>query len=212
MKKLICILLALMVVFPQTMYAKTVYELNNWEITGTDGAGSAGFTDEEVYEGKYSMKISNPGESDVRVRVINDIALTQGKYNLEFYAKGQYTVEDIKIGGNWAHKTLDNADAEVLDNGWTKYTYTFSRIGANAKFNFTVEGNCDYIYIDNVSLVLDGTDTNVISNSGFESVTETVYESNDTVKDIIIHRNDKACFLSWTNPLNENRLYISLYI
>lgn len=206
MKRVLYILMALIIVFPQTSMAKTVYELNNWELVGT-----AELTKEDIFEGEYAVKISNPGESENRVRVINDVDLAQGKYHLEFYAKGEYSPESVKIGGNWAHKSLDNAVAEVLDNGWTKYTYTFSRIASNAKFNFTVDGNCDYMYIDNVSLIPDGTEGNVLSNSGFESVTETVFESHDTVKDIIFHRQNTVCSISWTNPKNNNISAVKLY-
>ncbi len=147
--------------------------INGWEISNS-GSGIAEISAEYAYDGISSLHISGVGEDgDVTVsHPMNEIMHNQRIYRVTFYAKGEYTADNIQVG--WGNKTSgndliintlpvshDKVDTNDAGDGWTKYSYLVkqqsgdNKVENNTNFTMTFKNASGDIYIDGISIVYD---------------------------------------------------------
>lgn len=138
--------------------------------------GEAVRTEEEAYEGKYSYKISKTNDaapgSYRHIRTYCPTLKPGTTYTYSFWAKS-VDCGDLKwsISGGKTHTISGTTD-------WTQYTETFTT-GENqteVTFDHIMAQKSTAVYYDNISLVEEGTEENLIPDSGFEDVPEEFFE------------------------------------
>lgn len=183
MKKLHIIFLALMIALQSIAipaFADAAAEAWTVSTVGTFGnAPTAEKTTVYKYDGSYSMRIVNNNKSatDHYIEVKNTLSaeVEEGTYTLEFYAiKDTNAKEPQVVIGETIIECTDitptSAEAPSGDKGWKKYTKTFEYTGdATSELMFRMYKKAPFYCIDNVSLIKDGTATNLVTNADFEA-------------------------------------------
>ena len=111
-----------------------------------------------------------------------------GTYTLSFWAAGDYDVNTncITVNGEaWEDYYLNDFTVSQTDGQWKKYTkdITIPDGKTNNAITFASNGNTKSWYIDDVSLVKEGTSQSILKNGGFELTEQTAVELTPTYTD-----------------------------
>lgn len=198
--------------YPGVAMEAGLYSFNNWNRL----SGTAYPTKSAARGGKgYSLYV-NRSTTDVRidnktVPVMNEA----GDYTVEFWFKGSFTnTWDVFVNRLWAWSSAHNIHfggytaGEVDDEGWTKYSYTFTLTDAQAAtadaqpFKVVANNTAASFYIDDIVLYKssDANKTNLLTDGSFEDVT--VLSSAVTPTNLMAYpvNGGGALNISWTNP------------
>lgn len=145
------------------------------------------------YDGDHSMSIVNKETTLVDGRYIeieNKLSspVEEGKYTLTFYVKKgssstavSAVIGDTEISGS--DMTITAATAPSGESSWKEYKTEFNYTGDSARvMSLRSYSMSATQYIDNVSLVKDGTTANLVTDSGFEDSESSSATPTPTVK------------------------------
>jgi len=131
-------------------------------------------TDEIAYSGDKSLVIKHKTTEGGMMVVQEGLNLT-GAYTLSYWAIGQNSTKQLVImqgqDGLWqGYSVQDVATATETDGDWTKYTVNMTVPEENTQnaIVFCSDGDTDGWFIDDISIVPQGTTTNVIKNGSFD--------------------------------------------
>ncbi len=131
-------------------------------------------TDEIAYSGDKSLVIKHKTAEGGMMVVQEGLSLT-GAYTLSYWAIGQNSTKQLVImqgqDGLWqGYSVQDVATATETDGDWTKYTVNMTVPEENTQnaIVFCSDGDTDGWFIDDISIVPQGTTTNVIKNGSFD--------------------------------------------
>ncbi|OUS67936.1 hypothetical protein B1748_35205 [Paenibacillus sp. MY03] len=156
--------------------------VSGWNISniGQANAGHSLSTSEKK-AGSHSLHLYN--ESDIQPNVfylvMKDVPVEPGAdYTLSLWAKGE-NVKRAFFGGNNGSQTIRNYDLSELYGltyDWTEFEQSFTAQADQTTFGLVilVEDRTDHLWIDEVSIVKNGTTENLVVNGGFEVGTSQV--------------------------------------
>ena len=162
------------------------------------------------HSGDYSMHIRYPHESVSNrfIQVRQELPENcNGDYTITFYTYGNYNGFNAGIGWDSGYGHSSTYTRETQTDGWVKHTKTVTVDGNGDDYmNFIVDGKND-LYLDDFSIVKEGTTENVVPDGGFDSVEKISYSA---TKVAAISAGSGAVNLFWTNPY-ENADNIEVY-
>ncbi|RAU98158.1 S-layer homology domain-containing protein [Paenibacillus sp. YN15] len=128
----------------------------------------------EAHEGGRSLKIvyRSARASNVFLNLSQTVqAEPSTKYELSMWVKGN-NVKGVSFGENWNARTSTGTGTF----GWKRVTRTYTT-GSNEKsfiFRILVEDVTQAVWLDDISIKKQGTDTNLLRNAGFDGVDEAI--------------------------------------
>jgi len=132
-------------------------------------------TDKVAHSGNNSLVIKHQQPDAGGMMVVQEGLSLTGTYTLSFWSIGLNSGKQIVVmqgqDGLWQGAALvGNATAAETDGDWTKYTVEFTVPEGKTQNALTLMSNGDTqcLYLDDISLVKNGTTENLIKNSGFE--------------------------------------------
>lgn len=158
-----------------------------------------------VHGDTYSMHIRYPHNTVpnrfIQLKQYLPVVCTAGNYTVTFYTYGEYNKYQLHAGIAWGEgfKRADDGimSHEVQEDGWIKHTMTVTVDGEGDDYmNILVDGKND-IYIDDVSIVKEGTNENLVPDGGFELVEKISYSATRVAA---VSAGSGAVNLFWTNP------------
>ena len=161
-----------------------------------------------VHSGTYSMHIRYPHNTVpnrfIQLKQYLPVVCTAGNYTVTFYTYGEYNKYQLHAGIAWGEgfKRADDSvmSHEVQENGWIKHTMTVTVDGDGDDYmNFLIDGKND-VYLDDFSIVKEGTTENLVPDGGFESVEKISYSATRVAA---ISAGSGAVDLYWTNPYED---------
>ena len=131
-----------------------------------------------AHSGDHSIHIRHTDSEKTNTVILSqDIAQAAGTYTVSFWSTGYYSEDNCKVvfytPGNpdilWQENKLNSMTKVGTDGAWTKYEKTVTLDERADIIRFTAE-NADTPgwYIDDISLVKEGSTKNIIKNAGFE--------------------------------------------
>lgn len=173
-------------------------------------------TDSDAHDGKCALKLNNRSftnndNKSVFLRSNSVSGCAPGRYEFSFYIKTDgvpYIIAEFDGTGkkinfegwniNPAAYGFSKTEAE---NGWTRVEAEFETTAAMTGFCFRLFGLADGILLDDVSLVIDGSEENLIENGSFECASSAADELY-LPKNVITSANKQKNMLgiSWINP------------
>ena len=144
-----------------------------------------------AHSGEHSLHMRHTDTVNTNTVILSqDIAQAAGTYTVSFWSTGDYSEDNCKVvfytpGAPdilWNESTLASMTKVATDGSWTKYEKTVTLDERADVIRFTAE-NADTPgwYIDDISLVKQGTSKNIIKNGGFE-LTEIVDEPAEDIE------------------------------
>jgi len=191
----------------------------------------ADITNAAAYDGDMSLNVKCPlsrYDENSRIEISNTLMsnLETGNYTLEFYARknsksldGEVHIGDTVI--SMADMNIAAVDAPSGEDGWKKYSYSFDYTAkSTSDFSFVFNYRIISYTIDEISLVLTGTDVNLIGDPGFEqyfdeSTIDDKEEAYDTqpyqAKTFMYTKLNDGVSISWKNPSTDTLSEIQVY-
>lgn len=131
-------------------------------------------TDVEKASGKYSLKITNRQDADYKY-IYQDIEVKPNTvYEYGFKAKGSVSADTSVLHANMNGLNGVGRRNITSSSNWVSYDYEHKTGDKDTAVKFTIltEGIVGGMYIDDVYIREKGTDTNLLTNGGFETVLE----------------------------------------
>ena len=154
-------------------------EFTGWEFNASNGPEyTTGITDEDVYEGDKSLKITYDSELKANqfISFSQYVPVEPGKtYNFKGYMKTKNTKNAWMSLNNW-----DDRIGIPVNSDWTEisasYTAPEGVTGTTVRIN--CDAYCDAWYIDALTFTEEGSDVNLLQNGGFEIINTKDYQLN----------------------------------
>lgn len=122
-----------------------------------------------VHTGQYSLKAALLSPSSGWAYTLQWLSLeASADYTADMWIKGRGAVTFKVINGSWQNVKYQNVTAT---DDWQKVSLQFTT-GTNTSYAIALydsAGSAGTMYIDDIRLVKDGTDTNIVKNGGFEN-------------------------------------------
>lgn len=187
----------------------------------------AELTDKYKYNGEKSMQIRYPAadkteEDYVEIKNPLKSVMQTGRYTLKFYNKGSESpFTEIYAGAQkkitFAEMTKTAAEAPSGEKSWSEYSITFDYTQQEESFlSFRFYSRVTSEVIDDVSLTAEGSDKNLVCDSGFEEFYEDIPEEEYDREDyrprcLMLSPADGAIILNWRNPASAELDGVKIY-
>ncbi len=158
-------------------YAEYAYGWGQWYVAKKDESSYFScVTNEIAHTGNNSflLRHTDSAKNYNALSLVQEGLTLTGTYTLSFWAKGIRTDVDMQCvtlnGDAWTKYPLRDYEPVETDGEWSKYTFdvTVPEGKTNNTLVFCADGDTDGWYIDDVSLVAQGTTNNILINGGFE--------------------------------------------
>ena len=138
-------------------------------------------TADKAHSGNHSILIRHVGAQGNNQNIClaqSGLTLEAGTYTISFWAVGTKTDSDIQgvtLADPWRKYSMKNRQAVETDGIWSRYEIEVTMEGTETAVTFVTDGDTEGWYIDDISLVKQGTTNNRIKNGGFEFTNNAVY-------------------------------------
>ena len=170
----------------------------NGGVTSNTTSVFACVTNEIAHSGNNSVVLKHTDSTQSGYMQIQQtsLSISEGTYTLSFWVAGEVNGQQviwIKPGtttanGDWL--LINSAATGETEGDWTKYSTTFNVASGNTVTELTIgtNGNTNGLYLDDISIVAQGDDTNLLTNGGFEERNSDV-PVGDVVKEVVLKKN-----------------------
>ena len=168
------------------------------EVTPNESTVFACVTNDIAHSGSNSIllkHIDSDQSGYIQIQQ-NNLSLGEGTYTLSFWVAGEVNGKQviwIKPGtttanGDWL--LINSAATGETEGDWTEYSTTFTVEPGNTvtQLIFGTNGDTTGLYLDDISIVAQGDDTNLLTNGGFEERNSDV-PVGDVVKEVVLKKN-----------------------
>ncbi len=176
-----------------TAYDDFFYGWSDWSAVERDGElVFLCVTDEASHSGNNSFvlrHIDNSKPSNICLAQ-NVPSLEPGKYTISFWSSGVKNngLQAVTLADPWMRYALEQFTVTETDGAWSKYELTVTATGGETAITFPTDGQTEGWYIDDISLVKEGTTENLITNGGFEEINPDS-PVGDVVREVVLKKN-----------------------
>ena len=157
-------------------------------------------TDEIAHSGDRCILIRHVGEQGNNQNIClaqSELTLEAGTYTISFWAVGAKTdsgIQGVTLADPWRKYSMQGLQAVETDGIWSKYELEVTMEGTETAMTFVTDGDTEGWYIDDISLIKQGTTENLVRNEGFEETAQAAEETAPAYTDAC-----KDYFTGWSD-------------
>lgn len=157
-------------------------QIDGWNIKYSNSSGSAAIDNKVFYNGNGSLKVVNdtPYGPDQYVMLSSTVHVKAGRI---YYMGGHFKAENVPnlyMCVDWGARYEMTTFGKTYD--WKNFTTAYAaKESKNVTFQIIIDNKCDALWLDDMKFTDAVTGENLLSNSNFDSVDNTVASEDNTV-------------------------------